>query len=137
MSKAKIESHIVEIENSSKNVFNYLTNFNNFKTLMPSQVTEWKATEDECSFNLAGMATIGMKIKEKTPYTSILITSHGKVPFEFELEVFLKETGERRCTGQLFCTAELNPMMKMMVEKPLMKFFNVLADKMKDIKGDY
>jgi hypothetical protein len=134
MSKAKIESHVVEVEKPASHVFAYLTNFNNFRSMMPPQVTDWKSTEDECSFNISGMASIGMKIVEKTPHSRILIHSHGKVPFDFELEVILTEKGEQKCTGQLICTAELNPMMKMMVEKPLMKFFNVLADKMKDIK---
>ncbi len=129
-----IESEKVEINNSAEKVFNYLSDFNNFEKLMPSQVTNWTSTNEECSFTINGMATIGMKIIEKTPHTKITITSNGKVPFEFKLYVLLAEVDANNCIGQLTFESELNMMMKMMVEKPLGNFFNMLAQKMKDIK---
>ncbi|MBL7891053.1 MAG: hypothetical protein JNL63_00375 [Bacteroidia bacterium] len=130
----KIESTKVEIENSVENVFIFLSDFNNFQKLMPSQVTNWTSTETECTFTINGMATIGMKILAKTPHSHIKITSHGKVPFEFILHTHLSSLGSDRSSGQLVFEAELNPMIKMMVEKPLTNFFNLLAERMKEIK---
>jgi len=101
---------------------------------MPPQVTNWQSTTDECSFVINGMATIGMKIIEKTPHTKITINSNGKVPFEFKLFVLLDTITEKSCKGQLTFESELNPMIKMMVEKPLTNFFNLLAQKMQEIK---
>lgn len=134
MSLTKIESDVVQVENSAENVYNYLSDFNNFEKMMPSQVTNWKSTSDECSFMLNGMATIGMKIVEKTPHKKITINSFGKVPFEFQLFIYTSETGANACTGQLVFESDLNPMLKMMVVKPLGNFFNLLAHRMKDIK---
>ena len=130
----KIESEKVEINIPASTVFNYLSDFNNFQKLMPPQVTSWTSTADECSFTINGMATIGMKIVEKTPNTKITISSNGKVPFEFKLFVLLDEKDANSCVGQLTFESDLNPMMKMMVAKPLGNFFNMLAQKMKDIK---
>ena len=129
----KLESDKVEINSSAQNVFAFLSNFNNFQKLMPEQVTNWTSTEEECSFTISGMATIGMKIIEKKPNSEIKIVSNGKVPFKFDLNVLLSEAGENKSIGQLVFTAELNPMLKMMVEKPLGNFFNLLAKKLKDI----
>jgi hypothetical protein len=129
----RIESDKVEINNSAVAVFNYLSNFNNFKTMMPHQVTEWESTEEECTFNLNGMAKIGMRIVEKTPNSSIKIVSFGKVPFDFTLNVSISEAADSKCLGQLIFESDINPFMKMMVEKPLTHFFNGLAQKMKDI----
>jgi|SRR6218665_572986 len=134
MSLTKIESDKVEINNAAANIFNYLSDFRNFEKLMPQQVTNWQATPEECSFTLNGMATIGMKIIDKTPNSKITITSNGKVPFEFKLFVLIDEKDANNCVGQLTFESDLNPMIKMMVEKPLGNFFNVLAQKMKDIK---
>ncbi|MES2592453.1 MAG: SRPBCC family protein [Bacteroidota bacterium] len=134
MSLTKIESEIVEIDNSAENIFNYLSDFRNFEKLMPSQVTNWTATNDECSFTLNGMATIGMKIVEKTPFQKIVINSNGKVPFDFQLFVNITEKGATNSVGQIIFESNLNPMMKMMVVKPLGNFFNMLAHRMKDIK---
>jgi carbon monoxide dehydrogenase subunit G len=129
----RIESDTVEVNNTAAGVFNYLSNFNNFKALMPHQVTDWESTDEECTFNLNGMAKIGMRIIEKTPTSSIKITSFGKVPFDFTLNVNIVETAANTCKGQLIFESDINPFMKMMVEKPLTHFFNGLAQKMKDI----
>lgn len=134
MSLTKIESDVVQIDNSAANVFAYLSNFNNFQKLMPEQVTNWQSTADECTFTINGMATIGMKIIDKSPNNKITISSNGKVPFDFNLFVLLIEKGDNACSGQLVFESELNPMLKMMVVKPLTNFFNMLAQKMKDIK---
>jgi len=134
MSLTKIESEKVEIGNAAENIFTYLSDFNNFEKLMPPQVTNWTSTADECSFTINGMATIGMKIIEKAPFSKISIISNGKVPFEFKLFVLITEKDGSNCVGQLTFESDMNPMIKMMVEKPLGNFFNMLAQKMKDIK---
>ena len=100
---------------------------------MPEQVANWQSTENDCSFTIKGMATIGMKIIEKIPNSLIKITSNGKVPFDFTLNVHLTETSPVQTTGQIIFESDLNPMMAMMVEKPLRNFFNVLAGKMKEM----
>jgi hypothetical protein len=71
----------------------------------------------------------------KTPPEKIAIESAGdKIPLQFNLDVHLKDTGSGKCQGQLIFSSDMNPMMKMMVEKPLTNFFNLLAEKMKEIK---
>jgi len=134
MSLTKLESEKVDISNSAQNVFNFLTDFNNFQKLMPPQVTNWQSSTDECSFVINGMATIGMKIIEKNPHSLITISSNGKVPFEFKLFIVITEKDSANCVGQINFESDLNPMLKMMVEKPLGNFFNLLAQKMKDIR---
>jgi hypothetical protein len=130
----EIKTETVEIENSAANVFTRLADFNNFKELMPPQVTNWQSTADDCSFTINNMATIGMKIKEKMPHSKIAIESNGKVPFNFTLDVNITSIADNKCNGQLHFNADINPMLKMMVEKPLTNFFNLLAQKMKQIK---
>jgi carbon monoxide dehydrogenase subunit G len=129
----RIESVKSEINKPASEIFSFLTNFNNFQKLMPPQVTNWQSTENDCSFTLSGMATIGMKIVEKTPNSLIKVSSNGKVPFDFTLDILFTETSPTQCIGQFVFDADLNPMMKMMVEKPLGKFFNLLAEKLKEI----
>jgi carbon monoxide dehydrogenase subunit G len=129
----KIESEKAEIHKPASEVFSFLSNFNNFQKLMPEQVTNWKSTEEECSFTISGMAAIGMKITEKIPDSLLKISSNGKVPFDFTLGIHLSEDNPGKTTGQIIFESDLNPMMAMMVEKPLKNFFNILADRMKNI----
>jgi hypothetical protein len=129
----RIESDKSQINKPASEIFSFLSNFNNFQKLMPEQVTNWQSTENDCTFTIQGMATIGMKIVDKTPNSLIKISSSGKVPFDFTLNIHLAETSPGQTTGQLIFESSLNPMMAMMVEKPLRNFFNLLAGKLKDI----
>ena len=79
------------------------------------------------------MATIGMKIIEKVPHSLIKITSNGKVPFNFTLNVELGMIDLNKCNARLVFESDINPMMRMMVEKPLQNFFNMLVRKLKDL----
>lgn len=131
---SKIESDIVPIAKTQEHIFNFLSDFNNFQKLMPPQVTEWQSTADTCSFNINGMAHVGMKIDSKTPNDQIHIVSDGgKLPFQFTLDVKLVKTGDASCTGQLIFEADIPIFLRPMVEKPLGNFFNILAKKMADI----
>ncbi|HEV7231516.1 MAG TPA: hypothetical protein VGO45_09330 [Bacteroidia bacterium] len=129
-----IESDQSEIKTSSAKAFQFLSDMNNWQTLMPEQVTKWVSTTDTCSFVLNGMATIGLKVSERVAPVVIRLTSEGKVPFTFDLKVQLNETGPESCTVQLFFNGDMNAMMRMMAEKPLTGFFNYLSHKMRGIQ---
>ena len=128
----QLSSDKVSVNKSAKEVFDFLSDFNNFGRLMPEQVTGWTSTADECSFTIAGMATLGMKIKERVPNTSVVIEKNGKAPFDFFLSCAITDK-QQQSDAQLFFDADLNPMMKMMASKPLTNFLNLLAAKLKEI----
>ena len=128
----RLSSDTVTCPKNPETIFGFLSDFNNFQRLMPDQVTNWQSTSDSCSFTIAGMATLGMRIQEKTPHSSIKVVRDGKAPFDFNLTCTIAPNG----TGsdvQLLFDADLNPMLKMMAERPLTNFLNLLAHKMKEI----
>jgi len=129
----RIESDKTEVKKSAEEVYNFLSNFNNFEKLMPEQVTNWQSTDDTCSFTISGMASLGMKIVEKTPNTIIKVARDGKAPFDFTLECLLKEKNPNESEVQLAFDADLNPMLKMMAVKPLTNFLNLLLAKLKEM----
>ena len=128
----KIDSDTVVVGKSAEEIFTFLCNFNNFQKIMPEQVTNWQSTEEECSFTIAGMATLGMKIQEKKPNSMIRVMRHGKAPFDFFLNCSIEDKGPE-CAVQLSFDADLNPMLKMMAVKPLTNFLNLLVNKLKEI----
>lgn len=128
----RIESDTVTVHKPASEVYNLLSNFNNYQKLMPEQVTNWQSTEDECSFTIAGMASLGMKIVEKNPNNSIKVARNGKAPFDFKLECLIADN-QQQCEVQLAFDADLNPMLKMMAVKPLTNFLNLLVYKLNDL----
>lgn len=132
----KLVSKTVTLKRPQQEIFDFLSDFRNFEELIPKdKVNKWSATEDICSFNINGMADIGMKIANRERPGTIHIVSHGKNPFDFTLTANIKETGEFESKANLEFNASVNPFLSMMVEKPLGNFFNMLADKLKEIFG--
>ena len=130
-----IKSDVIPVEQSQEKLYSFLTDFNNFEKLMPPQVTEWQSTKDTCSFNISGMAKVGLKIESATPHSKIhIVSEEGKLPFTFTLDALINSTGENTCTGQLIFEGDIPMFIRPMVTGPLEKFFNSLAHKMKEIK---
>jgi carbon monoxide dehydrogenase subunit G len=128
---SKYTSKIGEINKSDELIYNFLTDFNNLKSVIPSdKVKDFEATEDTCKFNIEGVGQAGLKIIEKEPHKLIKITSDGKSPFSFFFWVQLKsiENSENKTAIRLTIDANLNPMMKMMVGKHLQKGVDAMVD---------
>jgi carbon monoxide dehydrogenase subunit G len=128
----RLESDIVTVNKPAKEVFEFLSDFNNYKRLMPEQVSDWQSTSDECSFTIKGMGSLGMKMKERIPDSSVVIEKNGKAPFDFFLSCSITDKNAQSDV-QLFFDADLNAVMKMMASKPLTNFLNLLASKLKEI----
>lgn len=126
-----LESNPVTINKPAEEVYDFLSDFRNFSKLMPPQVEDWKATESECSFTVKGMASLGLKQTKKVPPALIEIEGSGRIPVGFTLRCHI--TGTKPCTVKLSLEAELNPMLKMLAEKPLTNFLNLLSAKLQEL----
>lgn len=106
---------------------------NNFKELFPEEKVEsWEATPESCTCKVKNMGTIELKRVASTPNSLIYLDSYGKTPFKFTLNLFLKESENNTCLAHLEFDGEINPFMKMMLEKPLTSFFNKLVLKLSE-----
>lgn len=126
-----INSDIIDIQAPASKAFDFISNFNNFEKLLPPQVTDWKSTEDSCSFNITGMATLAMRIKEKNHPTLLLVMSEAPSPFPFELRFDFEDKGENLSTSKVSMSADMPMMVAMMAKKPLQNFVNMVNQQLK------
>lgn len=127
----KFTSPEVIINRSAKDFFNKIGNLNNLEKIMPSEIENFTSTDSSCSFKMKGMPELALEITEKIEFSKISLAAvDSQVPFS--LECFITDKTEQ-CQARLEINAELNMMMKMMVEKPLTHFLNVLASRMQNI----
>lgn len=125
-------SDLVIIHRTSEDVFKFLSDFRNFTPLMPEQVSNWQATAENCSFTVAGMMNLGLKIIAKEPFEKIVMEGEGKLPFEIGMNAKIKDiAGDSEV--KISIEAGLNPFTAMAVQKPLSEFVNVLALKLKEV----
>ena len=129
----KIETAHKEINTSQESLYKFLMDTNNFKALFPQdKITEWEATSETCSMKVKNMGILGLKRVASTPNSLIYFDSYGKTPFKYTFNIFLEEKKEK-CLARIVFEGNLNPFMKMMVEKPLTGFMNDLIIRLSEI----
>ncbi|MBK9420325.1 MAG: hypothetical protein IPN44_04645 [Flavobacteriales bacterium] len=130
-----IKSKEVSIARPAEALYSFLQNMDNFQELLPQdRISDWKSDGTSCSFKVQGAATIGLALDGGTPNSLVRMKSTDRSPFPFTLNVHLDEKEGVTHAHQVF-EAELNPFLKMMVEKPLKNLFDHIADKMAALHG--
>ncbi len=131
----KIESKERAINSSAERIFSFLSDFNNFESLMPSKVSEWTSTKESCYFTISGIANLGMKFFDKTPSSQIKMVNDGKVPFKFNFIIDIKPSEtETKSIVKLTFDADLNPMLKVVAVSPLKDFLESLLNHLEEHK---
>lgn len=116
---------------SPQEIFNKISNLNNLKSILPNEIQNFSATENTCSFKIDKLPEMNLKIQNKTKYNKIsLIAVDSKIPFC--LNVIINEF-DQKSNVLLEIEAEVNFMMKLMMEKPLTELLNTLSKKIKDL----
>lgn len=127
----KIESTKVNINASQETLHTFLTDAQNLYHILPQdKISDWQATEAECSFKVQGGFTITLVQNGSEGLGKINMKSGEKSPFPFSLSI-LTNSLEKTTEGYLLFDGEVNMFLKMMVEKPLTNLFNYMSDKLK------
>jgi len=130
----KIESKITKTEVSSEKLFSFVSDFNNFESIIPAdRVKNWEADEESCSFTIEGIGSAALRIIEKEPNNMVKITSEGQTPISFMMWVQLKELAENDTRIKITIDPQINMMMMSMVKKPLKQFVDMLAERMSEM----
>jgi carbon monoxide dehydrogenase subunit G len=127
----KVESKIGKIEASDEKIYNFLTNFNNFKQMIPAdKIKNWQSDETSCRFTVDFVGETGVKILQKEPYSLIKLASIDDSKYNFLFWVQLKKIDSEDTHIKLTMEAKLNPMIEMMAKKPLQEFLDKVVDQL-------
>lgn len=100
-------------------VFPYISNLSLLTPAVADKVEEWQATEDTCSFKFKGF-TVALRIEEKVENKHVKIVGDGgTVPMDFAFWVQLHQVSDNDTRIRLVLHADLNMMMRMMLDKKL------------------
>ena len=126
---SNIESRIGVIKASEEKIYNFLSNFNHFRNLIPEdQVKDWVSTEDSCSFVVDGIGKAGLKITGKDPYKLIKITSDAGTPLPFRLWIQIKSVETNDSRIKITVDMDVSPVMLPLIKGPLQNFVDTLVD---------
>ena len=122
-----INGNTVVVEKSAEEVFTFFTDLQNFKEIMPDNIQKFEVDGESFIFGLPGMPEIRLVLKEKTEFSNITLgAASSKLPFTLAAD--LKEVSENKTEVELNFVGDFNPMMAMMIKKPLTKFVDTLTE---------
>lgn len=123
-----IESPKKVVAKSDKEVFDFLTQLENYRQLMPETIQKFEVLEGEkFLFALKGMPEIILKKKEVHPNNKVVLgAASDKLPFTLTADI--RALSQRETEVTLSFEGEFNAMMAMMIKAPITNFIATLAE---------
>lgn len=125
----EINSSIARVDHSNEQLFSKLSSVETYEGLMPEGSTFTKIDDNRFRFKFGGMPEIGLTIGDKQPNESIVLTSSND-KISFSLRGQLTKVSETQTDVQLKFDGDFNPMVAIMVKKPLTQFMESLIANM-------
>lgn len=127
----KIESKIGKSTSSDVKIYDFVTNFHNFKELLPAdKVSGWEASEDKCSFNVDPLGRTGLMIIEKEPYKLVKMVSDPEFSsYQFNIWIQLKKVTDNDTRVKVTIEPLVNKMLLPMLKLPLKKLADGIINK--------
>lgn len=125
------ESKKVQAQCSAERLYGFACDFRNFQRLLPSQVEDFQADADRCSFKVGGFVSLTLQYAERVPYTTVAIApaanSGSPVPFRFVL--CITPADDNSCEALVRAEIEGgNPMVTMMIKPKLRPALDKIAE---------
>ncbi len=122
----------VIVNKSDAELFEYLTKTENFETVLPDDLEDFKVKEDSFIFKKKGMPAVKMVFTEKTPNSAIKLKADNDMVPLF-LTCNINGIDEQKSEAQLAFDGEVNMMVAMMIKQPLQDLLDVLTQKMSEL----
>lgn len=92
------------------------------------KLDNFRATADECSFTISPIGKVGVQIVEREPSKLIKLAGSQTIPFKFSCWIQILPKDDANSKVRITLHAELNPMIKIMVDKHLKDGINKIAE---------
>ena len=124
----EIVSEKIEVNLNSSKCIEYLSDLNNYINLFPKdKIKNWESNKDFCTFSIQNTYVLDIK-KEAVSESKIHLKSEKKSPFNFNIIIDIQDLKPETCTAQITSKADVSPMLKVIVGKPLNELFNYMAN---------
>ena len=122
-----LEGKKVVVNKSAKQVYEFFIDLKNFKQLMPDNIQKFQFEGDSFLFALEGMPEIRLVLSETIEFSKISLAAASS-KLSFTLTLAISTITENSSAIQLHFNGDFNPMLTMMLKKPLKKFIEILTE---------
>ena len=130
------ESRSGSLSCTSREVFDFVTDIRNFEQFIPADsISNWKSEKDACSFTVSMVGTVSVRIDKREPFSKVIFRGDALKKNDFSLVLHISENAIDKADVKVLLEAELNPMLKMVANKPIIQFLEMLIREMENFKG--
>lgn len=121
------------IRTERKNVYEFISDINNFNTLVPEErAGDFEANRDSCRFSVEGLGQVGIRVVSREPEKNVEFESEGGIPFQVNLLIELDESLPEGTVMKMTLRADLNMMMQMIAKNPMKEGLEKASTKLSD-----
>lgn len=134
MAQFSIPSAELKTASESKKLFEFLTDFKNFGSILPDDKVEgFTYDNNSCSFSIKGITPMKIVLSNKIPYKEIFFTSDGLGKFNFNLKVNFDSNTENNTVSKVVLGGDLNPFILKMAESALRSLVDSMNTKLSQL----
>lgn len=116
-------------------IYRFVTDIRNFERFIPvDKIKNWQATKEFCSFEVPYVGKTGFNITEKIPYSEVNYSGKG-MNTDFIFKINIIKGVDNKSIIKVIVGAAINPVLKMMISKPLIEFLDKLISEMEKFEG--
>jgi carbon monoxide dehydrogenase subunit G len=129
-----VKTEKVRFSKNQKDAFEFLSNMENYRRLMPDDTKSFEIHETGNGFSvqIGNLPKVGMKLKESTPDSQLVFESPSP-NFEYYLKIDIKPVDESASDVTLNFDGKFNMMIEMMAKAPLTNFINTISSKLGEV----
>lgn len=121
---------------NAEEVFSFVTDIRNFERFIPKgAINNWDAEKESCSFSVSMLGIVTVRLAEKEKNTKVVYTGDALKKEDFSLVLFISDKVNNSAEVKVSLSADLNPMMKMMANKPINQFLEMLIKEMENFRS--
>ena len=128
---SNFESRSGKLSANAEAVFAFVTDIRNFERFAPKgTINNWTAEKESCSFSVSMVGTVTVRIAEKEEFIKVIYKGDALKKNDFTLTLHITDNLTNPAEVRVVLSADLNPVMKMMVSKPIVQFLEMLIHEM-------
>jgi hypothetical protein len=129
------ESRSGKLTARAEEVFAFVTDIRNFERFAPKgSINSWIAEKESCSFSVSMIGTVTVRISDKEKFSKVIYSGDALKKNDFSLTLHISDNLMNPADVRVVLSADLNPVMKMMVSKPIVQFLEMLIHEMEGFR---
>jgi hypothetical protein len=130
------ESRTGKLTCNAEDVFVFVTDIRNFGQFVPDgTITNWYAERESCSFSVSMLGTVTVRLAETERFNKVVFNGDALKKNDFSLTLDISGEVKDRAEVRITLNADLNPILKMMADKPIRQFLELLVNEMESFRG--